>query len=195
MPDPRRALITGVTGQDGSYLAELLLSKGYEVHGVIRRSSSFHTERLEDIYQDPHESHRQLILHLRTSPPKSIKLLASSPQTNALNTRSSPARHRPSTPRSSPCRGGLRGPPTSRERSSSAASASPLSSCRPAEATSHASYQPRRAPFIVGRGRVAGRRPRPLHDAPMARVSQVRHRQAQATADAFETATVGVSPT
>src|SRR3954447_5409546 len=59
----KTALITGITGQDGSYLAELLLSKGYEVHGVIRRSSPFHTERLEDIYQDPHESHRQLILH------------------------------------------------------------------------------------------------------------------------------------
>ena len=59
----KTALITGITGQDGSYLAELLLSKGYEVHGVIRRSSSFHTERLDDIYEDPHESHRQLILH------------------------------------------------------------------------------------------------------------------------------------
>jgi GDPmannose 4,6-dehydratase len=50
----RRALITGVTGQDGSYLAELLLSKGYEVHGIVRRSSSFNTGRIEDIYQDPH---------------------------------------------------------------------------------------------------------------------------------------------
>ncbi len=50
----KRALITGVTGQDGSYLAELLLAKGYEVYGVIRRSSSFNTERLEGIYQDPH---------------------------------------------------------------------------------------------------------------------------------------------
>src|SRR3954452_13225787 len=59
----KTALITGITGQDGSYLAELLLSKGYEVHGVIRRSSSFHTERLDDIYQDPHEGHRRLILH------------------------------------------------------------------------------------------------------------------------------------
>jgi GDPmannose 4,6-dehydratase len=59
----RRALITGITGQDGSYLAELLLSKGYEVHGVIRRSSSFNTERLHHIYQDPHESGRRLSLH------------------------------------------------------------------------------------------------------------------------------------
>lgn len=59
----RTALITGVTGQDGSYLAELLLAKGYEVHGIVRRSSSFNTERLEDIYQDPHESGRDLFLH------------------------------------------------------------------------------------------------------------------------------------
>ncbi|HWS73004.1 MAG TPA: GDP-mannose 4,6-dehydratase [Thermoanaerobaculia bacterium] len=59
----KRALITGVTGQDGSYLAELLLEKGYEVHGIIRRSSSFNTARLDDIYQDPHEKDRRLILH------------------------------------------------------------------------------------------------------------------------------------
>jgi len=57
------ALITGITGQDGSYLAELLLGKGYEVHGIIRRSSSFNTKRLDDLYQDPHEAHRRLILH------------------------------------------------------------------------------------------------------------------------------------
>jgi GDPmannose 4,6-dehydratase len=50
----KKALITGITGQDGSYLAELLLAKGYEVHGVLRRSSSFNTERIEEIYQDPH---------------------------------------------------------------------------------------------------------------------------------------------
>lgn len=59
----KRALITGITGQDGSYLAELLLAKGYEVHGLVRRSSSFNTERIEGIYQDPHESHRRLFLH------------------------------------------------------------------------------------------------------------------------------------
>ena len=59
----KRALITGITGQDGSYLAELLLEKGYEVHGIIRRSSSFNTQRLDDIYQDPHEADRRLILH------------------------------------------------------------------------------------------------------------------------------------
>ncbi len=51
----KKALITGITGQDGSYLAELLLSKDYEVHGIIRRSSTFNTERLEHIYTDPHE--------------------------------------------------------------------------------------------------------------------------------------------
>jgi len=57
------ALITGITGQDGSYLAELLLSKGYVVHGLIRRSSSFNTERIDHLYQDPHESGRRLTLH------------------------------------------------------------------------------------------------------------------------------------
>jgi len=57
------ALITGITGQDGSYLAELLLSKGYEVHGIIRRSSSFNTKRIEDLYEDPHVDTRRLILH------------------------------------------------------------------------------------------------------------------------------------
>ena len=59
----KKALITGVTGQDGSYLAELLLSKGYEVHGLIRRSSSFNTGRIEHLYADPHEVGRRLILH------------------------------------------------------------------------------------------------------------------------------------
>jgi GDPmannose 4,6-dehydratase len=58
----KRALITGITGQDGSYLAELLLAKGYEVHGLVRRSSSFNTERLERIYQDPHVSDYRLRL-------------------------------------------------------------------------------------------------------------------------------------
>src|SRR5438552_1071345 len=58
----KRALITGVTGQDGSYLAELLLSKGYEVYGIVRRSSSFNTARINDIYQDPHEPNYRLRL-------------------------------------------------------------------------------------------------------------------------------------
>ena len=63
MPDRIRALITGITGQDGSYLAELLLEKGYEVHGLIRRSSSINTHRIDHLYQDPHVPDRRLILH------------------------------------------------------------------------------------------------------------------------------------
>src|SRR5580704_3968086 len=59
----KRALITGITGQDGSYLAELLLDKGYEVHGVVRRSSSFNTERIDHLYADPHEKDAKLKLH------------------------------------------------------------------------------------------------------------------------------------
>ncbi len=59
----KKALITGITGQDGSYLAELLLEKGYEVHGIIRRASSFNTERIDHIYSDPHDVGRRLILH------------------------------------------------------------------------------------------------------------------------------------
>jgi GDPmannose 4,6-dehydratase len=59
----QRALITGIAGQDGSYLAELLLSKGYEVHGIVRRASSFNTGRLDHIYQDPHEPGPRLQLH------------------------------------------------------------------------------------------------------------------------------------
>jgi len=58
----KKALITGVTGQDGSYLAEFLLSKGYEVHGVIRRSSSFNTQRIDHLYQDPHKPDTRLFL-------------------------------------------------------------------------------------------------------------------------------------
>ena len=57
------ALITGITGQDGSYLAELLLGKGYEVHGLVRRASTFNTDRIDDIYQDPHDAGRSLFLH------------------------------------------------------------------------------------------------------------------------------------
>lgn len=59
----KTALITGITGQDGSYLAELLLEKNYNVHGIIRRSSTFNTSRIEHIFQDPHESHKRLTLH------------------------------------------------------------------------------------------------------------------------------------
>ena len=59
----KKALITGITGQDGSYLAELLLGKGYEVHGIIRRASTFNTGRLDPIYQDPHSGRSRLFLH------------------------------------------------------------------------------------------------------------------------------------
>jgi GDPmannose 4,6-dehydratase len=60
---PKKAIITGITGQDGSYLAELLLGKGYEVHGLIRRSSTFNTDRIDHIYQDPHVPNPNLFLH------------------------------------------------------------------------------------------------------------------------------------
>ena len=59
----KKALITGITGQDGAYLAEYLLKKGYEVHGMKRRSSLFNTDRIDHLYQDPHLEHRNLILH------------------------------------------------------------------------------------------------------------------------------------
>jgi GDPmannose 4,6-dehydratase len=59
----KKALITGITGQDGSYLAELLLDKGYEVHGIVRRSSSFNTQRIDHVYQDPHTPGCRLFLH------------------------------------------------------------------------------------------------------------------------------------
>ena len=63
MASPRRALITGITGQDGAYLTELLLSKGYEVHGIKRRASLFNTDRIDHLYQDPHEEGIRLKLH------------------------------------------------------------------------------------------------------------------------------------
>src|ERR1700750_1625374 len=59
----KRALVTGITGQDGSFLTELLLEKGYEVHGVIRRSSSFNTDRIDHLYKDPHERGVRLFQH------------------------------------------------------------------------------------------------------------------------------------
>ena len=59
----KKALITGITGQDGSYLAELLLEKGYEVHGIKRRSSMFNTQRVDHIYEDPHVEHQRFKLH------------------------------------------------------------------------------------------------------------------------------------
>ncbi len=63
MTEAKRALITGITGQDGSYLSELLLEKGYEVHGIIRRTSTFNTDRIDHIYVDPHQSDAKLFLH------------------------------------------------------------------------------------------------------------------------------------
>lgn len=63
MTQTKRALITGITGQDGSYLTELLLEKGYEVHGIIRRTSTFNTDRIDHVYEDPHDEGAQLFLH------------------------------------------------------------------------------------------------------------------------------------
>lgn len=65
MAQAKRALITGITGQDGSYLSELLLEKGYEVHGIIRRTSTFNTDRIDHIYEDPHSETAQMFLHYR----------------------------------------------------------------------------------------------------------------------------------
>ena len=63
MQKRKKALITGITGQDGSYLAELLLKKNYEVHGLKRRASNFNTQRIDHLYQDPHKKELNLILH------------------------------------------------------------------------------------------------------------------------------------
>ena len=63
LPNGKSALITGITGQDGSYLTELLLAKGYVVHGIKRRASSFNTARIDHLYQDPHECDPRLVLH------------------------------------------------------------------------------------------------------------------------------------
>ncbi|WP_350277203.1 GDP-mannose 4,6-dehydratase [Kribbella sp. HUAS MG21] len=75
----KKALITGITGQDGSYLAELLLSKGYEVHGLIRRASTFNTKRIDHLYEDPHEPDKRLFLHYGdlTDGSRLVTLLAS----------------------------------------------------------------------------------------------------------------------
>ena len=63
MTEKKRALVTGITGQDGSYLAELLIEKGYIVHGIKRRASSFNTQRIDHIYQDRHQNDTRLFLH------------------------------------------------------------------------------------------------------------------------------------
>ncbi len=65
MTERKKALVTGITGQDGSYLSELLLDKGYEVHGIVRRSSSFNTNRIDHLYRDPHEQRRPHLHPLR----------------------------------------------------------------------------------------------------------------------------------
>lgn len=63
MSEQKRALLTGITGQDGSYISELLLSKGYQVHGIVRRSSTINTDRINHLYQDPHLPDTKLFLH------------------------------------------------------------------------------------------------------------------------------------
>ena len=73
----KKALITGITGQDGAYLAEFLLEKGYEVHGIKRRASLFNTDRIDHLYQDPHEKGRRMFLHYGdlTDGPNLIRIL------------------------------------------------------------------------------------------------------------------------
>jgi len=75
----KKAFITGITGQDGSYLAELLLAKGYEVHGLIRRASTFNTKRIDHLYEDPHAQDKRLFLHYGdlTDGSRLVTLLAS----------------------------------------------------------------------------------------------------------------------
>ncbi|MFM7574813.1 MAG: GDP-mannose 4,6-dehydratase, partial [Snowella sp.] len=63
MSESKSALITGITGQDGSYLSEFLLEKGYTVHGIIRRTSTFNTDRIDHLYTDPHDPNAKLLLH------------------------------------------------------------------------------------------------------------------------------------
>ena len=63
MAQQKVALITGITGQDGAYLAEFLLAKGYKVHGIKRRASLFNTDRIDHLYQDPHDDNQRLVLH------------------------------------------------------------------------------------------------------------------------------------
>ena len=84
---PKRALITGITGQDGSYLAELLLDKGYEVHGLIRRASTFNTSRIEHIYEDRHDPKHKLTLHYSdlTDGSRLVTLLAAIRPTEVYN--------------------------------------------------------------------------------------------------------------
>ena len=101
----KKALITGITGQDGSYLAELLLKKGYEVHGIKRLASSFNTQRIDHIYEDPHTDNARFRLHYddlsdssnlspascpKWSPTKSITLVRKAMWQSALSRQSIP---------------------------------------------------------------------------------------------------------
>src|SRR6201981_940912 len=88
MPDARKiALITGATGQDGAYLAEFLLGKGYMVHGIKRRSSSFNTDRVDHLYHDPHEQNVRFVLHYgdMTDATNLIRIIQESQPTEIYN--------------------------------------------------------------------------------------------------------------
>ncbi|GEM_PF-2868825 len=99
------ALITGITGQDGSYLTELLLAKGYTVHGLIRRVSTFQTQRIEHLYQDPHDPETRVVLHYGDlSDSSQLTNLFYEPVTALCSTTSRPGRERPLS------RGRSRGP-------------------------------------------------------------------------------------
>ena len=81
----KKALITGITGQDGSYLAEFLLEKGYEVHGIKRRASSLNTQRIDHLYEDPHASNPRLKLHYGGLPVAYFRCFARQTNTGMLN--------------------------------------------------------------------------------------------------------------
>jgi len=94
----KTALIMGITGQDGSYLTELLLAKGYTVHGLIRRASTFHTERIEHLYQDPHDPETRVVLHYGDlSDSSQLTNLFYEPVTASCSTTSRPGGGRPSS--------------------------------------------------------------------------------------------------
>ena len=85
-----RVLITGITGQDGSFLAEFLLARGYEVHGIVRRASTFNTERLDAIYADPHNRGVRLRLHygdIPTAAPCAVRLITLNPMKSTISPR------------------------------------------------------------------------------------------------------------
>ena len=150
----KRALITGVTGQDGSYLAELLLEKGYEVYGIVRRSSSFNTERLDRIYQDPHVADYRLRLGLRRS---------------GRRQRAEPrAAHRASRTRS-----------TTWARRATCASASTSPSTRPRRSASARCACSRRSASRASTSRCASTRRRPARCSAAASRRRARRRRSQ----------------